>query len=599
MVRRAGNLKPKPKRTVSEWCGENVNLVQGLTPRLDVNIAPHMKVPLNMVSKHGIKEMHWLWSPGGGKTTGIEGSIQWKMANAPSNILVVGQKDDTAERWMETRLTPSIQKNPALRDLMPSSKGNDRHRMKKTTIIFNHGFYLEAGGSAESNLQEKSMPTVIMDEAWKLSEHPGRIQQAKQRTHDKWNAMILFAGQAGDTHYDPDNDDAFADLYREWKKVDQRTFCWKCKECDTIQPFKWDHMKWDKVEIEGYGIDWQQTGKTVRMECCDAECTAAYPDDVKNRRMLAESLMDSEWGGYEVSLNKHPLEGTIGFHANSMCYWRVPWVKLVQQFEEAMESKFRGDTSLLRIFVTQRLAEFWAPVHYEMKHDLEMGGYKISDFDEGQLIDGEELRGIGVDVQQNDLWFTISAFSEGGKMQILQCGQALGFDDIEKLREQYKIPRPRVVVDSKYRRDYVFQQCSKYGWTAYRGVFKEDYLVRSGGEMIRAPYSEVVPVQSGGGGRTQAINFCVNPIKDVIAEMRAGRMGSLLVPDDIDPRFKEHLNAEVKRKVVAGRERREQEMWVRVGKRDNHMLDNVMALVGMGMVKGLIQTNTERAEVVE
>ena len=81
----------------------------------------------------------------------------------------------------------------------------------------------------------------------------------------------------------------------------------------------------------------------------------------------------------------------------------------------------------------------------------------------------------------------------------------------------------------------------------------------------------------------------------MIAEMRAGRMGSLLVPDDIDPRFKEHLNAEVKRKVVAGRERREQEMWVRIGKRDNHMLDNVMALVGMGMVKGLIQTNTEKA----
>ena len=27
------------------------------------------------------------------------------------------------------------------------------------------------------------------------------------------------------------------------------------------------------------------------------------------------------------------------------------------------------------------------------------------------------------------------------------------------------------------------------------------------------------------------------------------------------------------------------------------MLDNVMALVGMGMVKGLIQTNTEKAEV--
>jgi ribosomal protein L39E len=48
------------------------------------------------------------------------------------------------------------------------------------------------------------------------------------------------------------------------------------------------------------------------------------------------------------------------------------------------------------------------------------------------------------------------------------------------------------------------------------------------------------------------------------------------------------LNAEVKRKMRAGRDNREVEMWVRIGKRDNHMLDNLMALVGLAMVKRLI-----------
>lgn len=545
-----------------------------------------MRLPLDMIGTHGVKEMHWLWSPGGGKTTGIEGAIQWKFANNPSNTLVVGQKDDTGDRWMETRLIPSIRKNPALRDLMPPQKGEDRHRLRKSTIIFNNGFYLEVVGSAESNLQEKSMPLVIMDEAWKLSEHPGRIQQAKQRTHDKWNALILYAGQAGDTHYDPDKDDALADLYREWKKTDQRVFSWCCPSCDTLQPFKWDQLKWDKVEVEGYGINWPDTEKTVRMACCNTECDAEFYDNVKTRRELSET-------GRYVPTNPHAQSGFIGFQANALCYWRVPWVKLVQQFEEAMEAKYRGDTSLLRLFIIQRLCEFWAPVHYEMTHDLEHGGYKIADFENGELIDGEDLRGMAVDVQQNDLWFTIAAMGAGGRIQVLYCGQALGFDDIEKLRIQYKIPAARVLIDCRYRRDYVFQMCARHGWTAYRGVFKDDFSVRSKNGIIKAPYSEVVPVQSGGGARATVINLCVNPIKDVVAEIRAGRMGSLCVPDDIDPRFKDHLNAEVKRKVTAGRDNREQEMWVRIGKRANHMLDNVMAIVGLGMVKGLIRTRME------
>lgn len=583
MQRRARVIKPKPKQSVSEWCGENVNLVQGLTPRLDVSITPHMREPLDLIKDHSVKEMHWLWSPGGGKTTGIEGAIQWRMANDPSNTLVIGQKDDTAERWMETRLLPSMKKNPDLKELLPASKGNERHKIRKTTVILNHGFYLEAGGSAESNLQEKSMPFVIFDEAWKTSEHPGRIQQGKQRTHDKWNALVLFAGQAGETHHDPDNDDALCDLYREWRKTDQRTFCFECQECETVQPFKWDQMKWDKVEIEGYGTDWSKTAETVRMECCNGDCDAEFKDNIKTRRMLSDS-------GRYVVMNPLAEKGFVGFHANAMCYWRIPWLKLVQQFEEAMESKYRGDLTLLQVFIMQRLCDFWTPVNYENNHELATGGYKVGDFLDGELIDNEECRAIAVDVQQNELWFTVGAMSGSGTLQILDCGQALTFEEIEEKRKTYKVQPSRVLVDSKYRRDYVFQTCSKWGWTAYRGVFKESFNIIVQGKTLKVPYSNVIPVQSGNGSRTKVINFCVNQIKDVVAEMRAERMGKLLVADDIDPRFKDHLNAEVKRKVVAGRDKREIEMWVRMGKRDNHMLDNVMALVGLMMVKRLIQT---------
>jgi len=600
MKRRVDGLKPRPKQTITEWCFDNVNLSQGLTPRLDASITPHMIGPLNWASDHRIKELHWLWSPGGGKTTAIEGLTQWRMANSPSNILVIGQKDDTAERWMETRLLPSIKKNPMLKHLLPSQSGTDRHKIRKTTVIFNHGFYLEAGGNAESNLQEKSMPLVIFDEAWKTSEKPGRIQQGKQRTHDKWNAMVLFAGQAGETHHSVESDDALCDLFREWRKTDQRTFCFECQECHTVQPFKWDQMKWDKVEIPGYGIDWTKTGETVRMTCCNPDCNTEYQDNIKNRRILAESALNNPAtiDGYMV-MNPNAEKGYVGAHANAMSYWRIPWVKLVQQFEEAMEAKYRGDLTLLQVFVMQRLAEFWTPVAYENNTELTVSDYKTSDFDNGELIDNEECRSLAVDVQQNDLWFTVGAMGAGGVLQILNCGQALTFDEIDKLRAKYKINPKYVLVDSKYRQNYVIQKCAEYGWTAYRGVFRDSYDMVIRGSKTKVLYDGPVPVQSGSGARANAINLCVNPLKDALAEMRAGRMGKLMIPSDIDPQYKKHLNAEVKRKVVAGRDKKEVEMWIRINKRPNHMLDNTMALVGIMVIRQILKVYEINEEAIE
>lgn len=559
--------------------------MQGLTPRLDVSIAPHMREPLDRIADHKCREMHWLWSPGGGKTTGLEGAVQWKMANSPSNTLLIGQKDDTAERWMETRFLPSVKKNPELKNLLPSTQGKDRHKIRKTTVIFNHGFYFEAGGSAPSNLQEKSMPFVIFEEAWKTAEHPGRLEEGKQRTHDKWDSLVLYVGQAGRTHLDPDNDDTTSDLYREWCKTDQRTFCWECPECGTVQEFKWDQLKWDTREVDGV-VDWEATGETIHMTCANGECGAKFHDTARERRMLAES-------GRYVVRNPHGLKGFFGYHANALCYWRIPWQKLVRQWHEANEAKMRGDLSALEIFITKRLAEFWTPTPYEIDLELQEGSYKVGDYDKGELVDNEEARAITVDVQQNELWFTAGAITGEGSVQVLECGQKLTFDEIEAMRERLKVPKACVIVDSQYRQDYVFQMCAKYGWTAYRGVFREHFNVDIGGEVRQVPYSKILPVQSGSGARTKCINFCVNPIKDVVAEMRAGRMGSLLVPSDIDPRFKQHMNAEVKRKVVAGKDRREVEMWVRIGKRANHMLDNVMALVGFGMVRGLISADAK------
>jgi len=207
---------------------------------------------------------------------------------------------------------------------------------------------------------------------------------------------------------------------------------------------------------------------------------------------------------------------------------------------------------------------------------------------------GELARCITVDVQQAGLWFGIFVFLPDGEIRMLDCGESLTFDEIEAKRVTYKVQKYAVLVDSQYRQDYVFGKCADFGWTAFKGTPKEEFLIHlPDGSTIKAPYSKVEPVVTGAGKRTNYINFAVNKVKDVIFEIRAGRVASLLVPDDVDRRFQQHLDAEVKRTVPFGTERKMKEVWVRIAKRDNHLLDVLMAAVGFGMVKGFIRINPE------
>ena len=275
---------------------------------------------------------------------------------------------------------------------------------------------------------------------------------------------------------------------------------------------------------------------------------------------------------------------------NILALWRVPWLKSVIEWEDAQEKARRGDKEGLYNFVTKRLSEFWTPTAHDEKHELKSGGYSIATYETGDPVDGESGRCVTVDVQQTGTWFTIWSCSPIGELRLLLCGEALTFEDIEAKRIQYKIQKYAVLVDSQYRQDYVFQRCAEFGWTAFKGVGRDEFsILLEDGTTIKAPYSKVETVLSGGGKRANYINFCVNPIKDVISDIRAGRVGAMFVPDDVDKRFALHLDAEQKRVVEFGKEKKQKEIWVRLGKKANHMLDCTMAAVGFFMVKGWVK----------
>lgn len=586
-------MKPNPPLSVSRWCHENVRLVQGLTPRLDIDLAPHMREPMDAAGDNSIRKLHWMWPPGSGKTTAIEGVIQWRVVVAPSNILLVGQKDETAELWAETRLHPSFAKSEAMRPFMPQN----RHKNRKSTVVFPHGIYLDICGPSMANLQEKSMPWVMLEEAWRMSETPGRMKEAEARTHDKWNSKVFYIGQGGASHRDDagEDEDTKTDLFREWEKCDQREFHFECECCKTVQRYIWGQLKWDKAKREDESVDWDATAETVRYECVNPECSTVWRDNSLDRRKMASSLVSQGRSAY-IPTNPRAIKGHVGFHCNVLAIWRIPWVKSVMEFEEAEEAKFRGDLSLLQIFVTKRLAEFWRPSAHEAPTELISGGYLVKDYEDGRLIDNEADRAMAVDVQQNSMWFAIRACDSEGNSKQLKCGNVHTFEELEQLRAQYNIQAKCVLVDAQYRRDFVYQKCSEFRWTAFHGSFQDSYPYPTASGIIKTPYSRPQKGQAGNGKRVAFFFLCVNQIKDVLADLRAGRLSTWQFPDDTHPDYKKHMNAERKIMATVGKENRQQFIWQRIGKRDNHLLDCEMALTGFMMMRGHIQVRKKERE---
>ena len=582
-------VRPPPRLTVGDWCSKNVRLVGGLSPKLDLSISPHQLEALDATGDGSIKEIIWLFPPGSGKTTMIEGFVQHKLCCAPCNIMIVGQTEELSDVFFDTRLRPSMEMNQEMRAIMP----DDRHKIRKGMVIFKHGCYINLVGPSKAGLQEKSCPVVVIDEAWSMSNTlPGRMTEALSRQHGKWNAKALFVGQAGDSVIPTkEGGEADSDLYKKWMASSRREFHFECRKCKCPQQYYWHQLKYDKAYNEDGTIDWNLTEPTIRYECINKECDETYKDTPADRRSMASSLVGREQ--YRVT-NPNYRKGVEAYHHNVLGIWRLPWMAAVVKWEDANESARRGDKSNLKAFVNKEFAEFWKDSTHEEKIPLTSGQYRISDFEDGNKFEGELGRCLSVDVQQISVWYSVWVFTELG-MHLLACGQLLGADEIETIREKYGVNRKATMLDAGYRPSYVIQVCAAKGYTAVRGVERDEFTVTmASGERVRTPYSAYEQVLTGAGKRAGYIQFCINTIKDTVQEMRKGECGEIITPVDVPTYFLKHLDAEARRMVPYGKSKKLKMVWVKI-KKDNHLLDTLVYAVGYGAIKGFLKVKLPEA----
>lgn len=571
----ADAMRPPSRLPVTEWCERNVVLPHSnKSPRWDIAGSPWLREPMLAAADNRNREIVLVAPTGSGKTTFFEGLIPYAICEAPGNVLYITQTDAEAADWAETRLLPSLKLCRSLDGLWPK----DRHKTRKTEIIFPH-MALFCGGAGIANLQEKSVRWVMLDEAWTYK--TGRIQMARRRTHDGWNARVCVLSQGGIQG---------GDLHTAWEQTDMAEYRFPCPGCGAVKPWRFSELKWEDARTENGKRDWNAIAASVRLEC---ECGHVVPDRSEQRRALSSS-------GVYVAMNGNCIPRHRGYTYNAMAVWWASWFDLVAEFLKACEEKERANLEPLKLFHMQRMADFWRDEQIESRATLVGSGYSKGQYVHGERIDNEVRRFLTIDKQRDHFWGVVRAWRGDGSSRLCYEGKILTWETIETIRMQYQVEPQFVFVDARFDTGSVYDNCGTRNWTALHGSGEPGFVWRQNNRKVTRSYSQVSEAQAPNGKRARYVIWSNERIKDALILLRIGRGMSWEIPDDVSDDYIRQIDAEQKIPTTNAKTGETRDIWVRIRKRDNHLWDCECMQVAVAMMMRIMgDTESAAKEDVE
>lgn len=459
---------------------------------------------------------------------------------------------------------------------------------RSTTADFDRMTFYCRGIWNESNLQRLSLRYVIADECWMAPQ--GHLAEASARvTAFGWMGKRIFMSQGGREAQE---------FHQLMGQVDVRDWSMRCPECDHLQPWKWEQVKFpEDAKVNG---EWDsmkvQQGTTY--EC--ASCKKRLPDS------NAVRLKANEKGEF-VSKTPSSPGGAIGLQWNAIATmsWGelgVLWIKALQALDEF------GDEEPLRIFIQKRLAQDFKERADEVNMDAAIGQYKMAEpwpdeggFVKGKPVPGKQLtdadraepdfvalRFMSVDVQRRGFYWLIRSWSGDGRSRIHSCGYCFAWGELVDIHRKAGVHPANVFVDSGDQQDEVLAACGAHGWVATRGDQRNEFAwkIRTPGGMKveQRPYSAPV-VELVGQKRVKRFYFSNLRLKDTLALLI--RKGKHTRAEDVPEEYLAQMQSE-KRTVSAGGK----PIWEQIADRANHFWD----CETIGMLPAIAWKLTGRAD---
>ena len=576
-------FKPVDEQTPLEWMAENVRHLPGPIGSFHPSHSPWLIGPINAVFDPEVRSVVNLAAVGSGKSVFIAVCTAYIIGKSPADVLIYQPTDDNAKGFFRDTLRPVWAGCPTIGPIFPTGKDVT---WKSLHIGTSHIENL--GADAENNLQRRHVKWVFIDEAWKVAENKGHIQQAKARALSYgFLSKVVLTGQGGTVG---------DDFHREWEQSTQEVYCFRCPSCSTIQPWDREQLKMPEGGLTADGINEGLIIEQTKMAC--KGCGHLFDDSPKTRHDLNQSSLALGNFGY-VRMNHNARPSNRGFQWNSLP--ARPWGETALEWAKARLAQTNGDETAMQIFMQKQEGRFYSPQIMETTDEVAPGPFKLRDAWEDEAGFDIEARSIvdhytekvgvcrlrfaGIDCQRDGFFILIRAYASDGRSRLIDWAFFNTIEEVDEFRRKHQVVGAFTFIDSGDQQDFVHRVAARLGWNCTRGHRKNEYpwptKMPDGTVKVKSrPYSKPREVEPFKGMVTRVYYFGNLPFKDLLWRLR--RAGIHQHPLDAGEDYKKQMAAERRTKTASGIP-----IWKAPKGRANHLWDCETLLMLPALVFGL------------
>ena len=311
-TRRAmANLVPPPDVLPSEWAEANVKIPVGnaIPGPINFDNAPYQRGMLNVIKEPGIRRVDYMTGAQLGKTTIQQCITGYFIAHEPRSQIMAQPSQGDMQTFLETKLRPMLESNPAISSKMAKARGRDGVNNSRI-ISYLGGWLMFSWAGSPKTARGRSAPVTQADEVdgMDATAEGDFCELLDQRS-------ATFGDQRLNTRSSTPTIMGASRIHTGFLEGDQRRYYVSCPDCGEPQFFRWENVHWigrKSTGIEDAEADMSQEHMPETARYCCVACGSLWDD---GQRIAA--IRNAERNGHGWKAAK-PFRGHASFHAPEM-----------------------------------------------------------------------------------------------------------------------------------------------------------------------------------------------------------------------------------------------------------------------------------------
>lgn len=304
----AVHLVPPPDMLPSAWAEANIRIPVGnaIPGPISFANAPYQRGMVDVIKEPGIRRVDYMTGAQLGKTTVQQCITGYFIAHEPRSQIFVQPSQGDVQTFLETKLRPMLDANPAISSKMAKQRG--REGVNNSRIIsYVGGWLMFSWAGSPKTLRGRSAPITQADEVdgMAATEEGDPVELLAQRA-------ATFGDMALSTRSSTPTIKGASRIEAGFLAGDQRRFYVPCPDCGEAQHLKWGQIQWTGRKSTGFDdadqdVDQAHEPDTACYVC--EHCGSCWDDGQRIAAIRGAEAAGHGWKAHQ------PFKGHASFHA--------------------------------------------------------------------------------------------------------------------------------------------------------------------------------------------------------------------------------------------------------------------------------------------